>query len=516
MSFWNRLRGLVGRRQIEERAPSHNASPRLIVEQLPISLQLQRIGGSLTPIAVSRIIREADLGRMWQLMDLANDARQKDCTLQSVLGTREMALSGLDWDVTPPEGATRLKDKKAAEFIEEALKQAVAPDSAPSEIVGFPDLVKHIVGGQYFGYAVGETLFGKDGGYVVPTGWSCIAPRRFAFDPDTGQLLQWDIAAGQRKGIDLLAAYPGKFIQFHSRVNGDIACREGLVRVLMWAALFRNWDIADWLKLAELAWKPWRTGKYQKGASKEDKDGLLSMLEQMTTSFVGIFPETATPEIHWPPSATGTGRTTHEALADFMGAEMAKAVLGQTLTTEQGKVGSQALGRVHNEVRKDILEADARAIASVLRRHLIGPLVRLNFGDGVAIPEFKFLTKDPVDLMAFSTGVANLVNAGLKVPGSWVREQIGMPEPDEGDEDVLGGALEVDTSGLDAPTDGPPPPGAPPPPPPPPKAAPSFAEKNAAFLADVKDYRQLGFDTGPDTVARLAELHDVPVPTLTT
>jgi len=40
----------------------------------------------------------------------------------------------------------------------------------------------------------------------------------------------------------------------------------------------------------------------------------------------------------------------HKLLADFMGAEMAKAVLGQTLTVEAGQRGARSLGEVHDRV----------------------------------------------------------------------------------------------------------------------------------------------------------------------
>src|SRR5262249_54993934 len=162
-------------------------------------------------------------------------------------------------------------------------------------------------------------------------------------------------------------------LQHQPRITGDVPCREGLVRVLMWAALFRNWDIRDWLALGELAWKPWRTGGYTRGASEEDIDALIAILDAMSSSGVAVYPkDTAEVKIEWPKNPPAGGGT-HKELADFLGAEMSKAVLGQTLTTEQGSKGSQALGRVHDQVRKDIREADARSVAATIRRDLIAP-----------------------------------------------------------------------------------------------------------------------------------------------
>ena len=241
-------------------------------------------------------------------------------------------------------------------------------------------------------------------------------------------------------GVDFLAEWPNKFIVSQPRITGDVQCREGLVRVLMWAGLFRNWTLSDWLKLGEIAWKPWRTGEYQKGATREDVDALINVLESMTSSGVAMVPDTTKLKVEWPGGQGGV-KASHSELFDVVGREMSKAVLGQTLTTEAGKIGSQALGSVHNEIRKDILEADARQLAAVITRDLITPMIRLNFGPTAPVPILRFLTEDAEDLQAFSKSIQQFVDAGLRIPAAWVRDRAGIPDPDE-EEEMLGGEEE--------------------------------------------------------------------------
>ena len=112
------------------------------------------------------------------------------------------------------------------------------------------------------------------------------------------------------------------------------------LHVLLWAALFRNWDIGDWLKLAELSWKPWRIGSYKGSASTEDIQGLINALESLTSNGVATHSDRVEIGVEWPQRGRG-GKPEHEALASFIGMEMSKAVLGQTLTTEQGERGAQ-------------------------------------------------------------------------------------------------------------------------------------------------------------------------------
>ncbi|MEN1550729.1 DUF935 family protein, partial [Pseudomonas aeruginosa] len=59
---------------------------------------------------------------------------------------------------------------------------------------------------------------------------------------------------------------------------------------------------------------------------------------------------------------------------------MSKAILGGTLTsqTSESGGGAYALGQVHNEVRHDLLAADARQLAATLSRDLLWPLLVLN------------------------------------------------------------------------------------------------------------------------------------------
>jgi phage gp29-like protein len=85
------------------------------------------------------------------------------------------------------------------------------------------------------------------------------------------------------------------------------------------------------------------------------------------------------------------------------------------------------------------------AIAAVIRRHMIAPAVRLNFGRNVAIPGFMLFAPDAVDLPSFSLSIKNFTDAGLAIPAAWVREKAAMPAPKPGDE-LVGGGVATDPS----------------------------------------------------------------------
>lgn len=87
---------------------------------------------------------------------------------------------------------------------------------------------------------------------------------------------------------------------------------------------------------------------------------------------------------------------------EFHNREMVRSILGQTLTTDEGKrVGSLALGKVHLQVLLLQLEAVRRELAdTVMTEQVIRPLVELNFGKA-ELPRFEF---EPTLLSAFASG----------------------------------------------------------------------------------------------------------------
>ena len=78
-------------------------------------------------------------------------------------------------------------------------------------------------------------------------------------------------------------------------------------------------------------------------------------------------------------AARSSSVNTYADLCEFMNRAVAKVVLGQTLTTETSDSGTYGLGRVHNEVRLDIVKADADALCEALNRQVVRWICDFNF-----------------------------------------------------------------------------------------------------------------------------------------
>lgn len=416
-----------------ERAPKRKADLfELLVGAPSLSAQFDRIGGNLTPGRVSQILQQADSGQPYQLVDLFHELRQKDAAVQQAFQAREVCVASIPFDIAPPGDEPLKRDMKCARLCRLALQRCETFETGLSHWVGE---------GNAFGHATSEVVWkmeedGELAGLMVPDYLSNISARRYAFRQSDGELVFIPSAGASPDalGVDQLRDAPlGKYIQYRPRVNGDVIAREGLVRLIVWMALFRNFDIRDWLQLAEMGWKPKRTGKYKKDASKQDKAALLAILERLTTSGVAIYPETVELLMQWPTNFSQ--QSTHKEFADFLGKEIGKAVLGTPDVTEQStKNGARAAVETRNQLRTDLRNWDAVGLAKLLTKQLVLPFYRFNFSPNIQPGTYVPLLEDPTDPVAFATSIDLLTKRGLKIGADWVRKKIGAPAPKKNEE----------------------------------------------------------------------------------
>lgn len=400
-----------------------------------------RVGAALTPQVVSGVLRAADLGLLYRQADLLDEVRERDGHLQSVLGKREQAVAGAAWELRPAAGTAQARAKKVLRFCDDALR------GVRGLVAALADLQSAV----YHGRSGLETVYARDGRYLVPEWFQALHARRFAYSPDDWRLRLWDASAGYGApfggpgyGVpveDLQRLIPGKFVIHTPRVRGGYPQREGLGRTVVWyAGVFKAFGWRDFLAYAEQYGRPLRFGVFGTGkdpklpqASPEDVDELQAALENMSSSLVTMFPDTTRPELHDPP---GEGHTVHPELLRLCDEETSKAVVGGTLTTTGGtKGGNRALGGVHKEEELMLFRGDAKAIAETLRDQLLTPLVVLNgLGTRRDVPTLHFDVEPPDTLDGLAERFGTLAKARVRIPAKHVRERFEIPEPTDGEE----------------------------------------------------------------------------------
>jgi phage gp29-like protein len=363
---------------------------------------------SLTPAQVAEILRRAAMGDAHDFLIAAADIEEKDLHYRAVLQTRKLAVAGLPWDVQPADESRA--GKKAADLARRVL-----------ESIDLPDLLVQLLDALSKGYAVAEILWQTDGPTWVP---AAILPREahwFRFDRESGRELR--LMDGTADGAKL-PRY--KFLCHTPKVMAGIPLMGGLARSALWAWVFKSYALRDWAAFAELYGQPIRVGKYEAGATREDIAVLKRAVFELGSDAGAVIPAGMALEIV-ESAAKSASADLYQRLIEYLDRQVSKAVLGQTLTTDQGSSGSLAQARVHDEVRADLMRADARALSATIMRDLVRPLIALNLPDA-PMPLLSLMVEEPEDMAALADQLAKLVPLGMPIPQRWVRERWGIPE----------------------------------------------------------------------------------------
>jgi phage gp29-like protein len=392
----------------------------------------------LTPARLTRLLHMAEQGDATAYLELAEEMEEKDLHYLSVLGTRKRAVAQLEINVESASDDPR--DVENADLIRDWLGREELED----EMFDILDAIGK-------GFSVTEIIWDMSERQWWPSRLKRRDQRWFEFDRDNGETLYLKGLSGTE---DL---WPFKYVTHFAAAKSGLPIRGGLARAAAWAYLFKNYDLKDWITYIEVHGQPLRVGKYHTGATEADKEVLLRAVANIGSDAAAIIPSNMMIEfVEAAKSGGGTGTDIYEKLANWLDKQISKAVLGQTLTTEVSG-GSLAAARVHDDVRRDIMRADARQLASALNRDIVRPLIDLNRGPQKRYPRISIGLPVSIDSKQFAEALGALIDRGLKVEQSVVRDRMGLPDPDE-----TGDLLRPMGAPDAAPP--PPPPAAPPPP----------------------------------------------------
>ncbi|MGA0610556.1 DUF935 domain-containing protein [Caldimonas sp. KR1-144] len=417
----------------------------------------------LTPSRLANILDTAEQGDIVAQYELFEDMEEKDGHIAAEMGKRRRALL-LDWDLVDPVNASAA-EKKRTKQIEELVRQI--PD--------FEDMLFDLTDSIGKGFVNLEIEWRREG-----RAW---LPAKITHRPQTwfmthrGQ--QQEIRLRSNTSVDGVMGEPlrpfGWITHVHKAKSGYIE-RTALFRQLVWPYLFKNYSLGDLAEFLEVYGIPVRLGKYPRSASEAEKATLLRALAGIGHKASGIVPEGMMIEFQ---KAAEGDPASFELMINVCERTESKVILGGTLTSgADGKSSTNALGNVHNEVRKDLRDADVRQINSTLSRDLVYAIAVLNglAPDGIGrCGRFRLNAEEPEDMASYAESLPGLVKLGVRPTVQWVHEKLGIPQAEEGEE-VLGMPPEP-------PPPAPPVPGQPPAQVPPPEVAAATALVSAMFAA---------------------------------
>lgn len=368
----------------------------------------------LTPAALALILRSSIDGSPRRYLELAEDMEERFVQYASTLSTRKRAVSRLDIVVTP--AGESAADQDEAELVRSVIEGA----SFRSVLIDLLDAI-----GKSFSAV--EIIWDTRTKPWRPMAFKHRDPRFFDFDrhdPDRLLLLN------EHGAEDL---WPNCWIVHRAKAKTGLAIRGGLARQAAWLFLFQAFNTKDWAIFAEAYGQPLRVGKFDPGASEDDKRVLLEAVHSLGSDYAAVIPQAMAIEFV---TAQITGSTDlYERRANWLDRQCSKLVLGQTGTTDSSEGSGYAQAKVHDGVREDIADADGEQLAATLNDQLVRPLIDLNFPrrGRKGYPLVTIGRPDEQDVGAMVANVQKLVPLGLEVSMAEMQAKIGVTPPKAGD-----------------------------------------------------------------------------------
>ncbi|MFA0056116.1 DUF935 domain-containing protein [Vibrio echinoideorum] len=388
------------------------------------------VASTLNPLRLAGLLRSVVDGNNPQdYMTLAEEMEERDLHYAAQLRTRKLAVAAIEPTVEPAS------DEQVDLDMADRVRDIMAEDQ-------IPELFFDLLDGLGKGLAVVQVLWDTKQTPWKPQDYKWVDPRYLRADQDTLEdILLISDSAPSGEPLE-----PYKFMVHTPRSKSGIVWRNGLARLVAVMYMLKSFTVRDWWAFAEVFGIPVRVGKYGPNASTEDISTLVNAIGRIASDAGAVIPESMKLELIETAKGNG-GETLFENMARWCDEQTSKAVLGQTMTADNGSSQSQA--NVHNEVRMDIAKWDARQLEACVNEYLVKPYVILNWGVQERYPKVRIRVPEPEDLKMLVDSLKPMIESGMRVSASEVREKFGLREPTD-DEDVLMPASAVLAQNLPA------------------------------------------------------------------
>ena len=199
----------------------------------------------LNPVRLASILREANDGNVRRQMELFEEMEEKDPHLFSQMQTRKLAVTGLEWEVQP--STKEPEDQAISEFVSEQLTALEGFDAAMFDML---DAIGK-------GISVLEIEWDVDAeGHDVIQSLEWIHPKKLVWDyeKEVLKITTRDFP----EGIELPE---NKFVVHKYKAKSGHESRAGVMRIVAWMYMFKNFDLKDWVAFSEVYGMPLRLGK---------------------------------------------------------------------------------------------------------------------------------------------------------------------------------------------------------------------------------------------------------------
>jgi phage gp29-like protein len=374
------------------------------------------VADTLSPQRLAHILRSADqaAGDARPYLTLAEEMEEREPHYYSVLSTRKLSVSGLEMGVK--SASEDAADEQLADEIRDLLER---PE--------FGDVVSELLDGLAKSYSVIEIMWDRTKARWEPQRYAWRDPRFFRFDWTTGQELR---LLDDKDPVYGLPLDPYKWIQHRPKLKTGLPIRGGLARLAAGSYICKSYTVKDVMAFLEVFGMPMRLGRYSPKATDDEIRKLINAVSNLGTDAAAVIPDSM--KIDFMAAAGGSGgEKLFLGVAEWLDKQVSKAILGQTMTTDEGSSHSQS--KTHEKVKQSIRDADVKQLERTLNRDLVRAYIDLNHGPQAKYPRIHFLIEEEEDLAKFSAAIVPLIDRGLPVSANGVLDKLGLSKPEQGE-----------------------------------------------------------------------------------
>lgn len=327
--------------------------------------------------------------------DLFQEMKDRDPQVSSLYDQRRNAVLAVPINVVPASEDEH--DIKVADSVKKYIVEAI----------DFDQYLYDLLAAMAWGFSISQISWDDpdEDGFVAPVLYS--HPQNwFVFDykGNPRLLTEEHPMEGEEIPQEVLDNY---WIVHKYNADGRNPWGRGFLVNCFWTWMFKKACLIWWLDNNQTVarQKTIATGEFP------DMDDALEKLNDLHSQGIAVL--NMKPEDFRLDTLGGNatdGTNSFQTMINECDEWIAKAIYGQTLTSEAGTKGSGSykLGEVHRDTAKMFSKMDARLLENSPLEKLVGLFVKYNFGEGVPSPKIEFIFEEPLDEKVRSEVYGNL------------------------------------------------------------------------------------------------------------
>lgn len=202
---------------------------------------------------------------------------------------------------------------------------------------------------------------------------------------------------------------------------------KGILGAVAQYVIYKRGGFGDWAQFSEMFGMPFRELSYD-DYDQATRLKLEQAMEDWAAAGYIIKPKGAELTLHDTGGSTSSADV-YDLLISKCDAAISKIILGNTLTTEQGEIGSQALGEVHKEAESEKNASDQLFILSVLNTRFRAVLKRFGFNLTGGEIMYEGLETD-WERLKTKWDVVKEISDKVPVDDDFIYEEFDIPKPE--------------------------------------------------------------------------------------